>query len=153
MDWLLPFQPEAGKGKTSLYHSIYNGNVLHLEMQDHVGLVGMERNGMSRSIHHPGVAAWCQPPKHALLLTCFGSHTCPCTSAIAVWLCGCRSVSQHEGQTWVWWDQSFYRTHWQCKPLIKSVVHGETPVKDLLKAWHYVINESAGAAKLGRCGA
>lgn len=80
------------------------------------------------------------------LLECV--HLC---FAVHHWLCGCLSISQHEGQTWASWDQSFSRTHWQCKPLIKSVVHGKTPVKDLLKAWHYVINESVGSAKLGRC--
>lgn len=45
-----------------------------------------------------------------------------------------------------------------CKPLIKSAVRCSTPlqsptVKDLLEARHRVINESAGAAKLGRRGA
>lgn len=45
-------------------------------------------------------------------------------------------------------DQSLFRTRRQCKPLIKSAVHGVTPVKDLLKACHCLINRSVGAAKL-----
>lgn len=124
---------KSRKVKTSLYRSIYNGNGFHLEMQDHVGLVGRKRNGKGSSIHHSGQAACCQHhPELALDLT--QRHTFSVSIAVHRWLCRCLSVSQHEGQTGVWWDQSFSRTHWQCKPLIKGVVHGKTPVKDLLKA-------------------
>lgn len=77
-------------------------------------------------------------------------HTRSSTTA-HLWSCG--SVIQHEGQTWARRDQSSSSAHWQRKPLIKSVVHGETPVKDLLKVRRRVINESAGTAELGRCSA
>ena len=137
------FQAEADKVKTSLYHSIYNGRVLHWVMQVHVGLVGRRREMKQAEVsitlaRPPGASTAPLPPKrahgphaeaHAL------SHThVRAPLPLCLQLCGCRSVSQHEGQTRAWWDQSSSRTHWQCKPLIKSVVRGETPVKDLLKA-------------------
>lgn len=42
---LAAYCSEAAKVETSLDLNICNVNVLHLQMQDHVGLVGRERNG------------------------------------------------------------------------------------------------------------
>lgn len=130
--WIIYFT-STGKVTSSLHHGIFYVDVLHLERWDRVGLIGLygeeieqtEWSIKTNTLSEPGVRC-CLP-----------------------WAAPVSLVSQAEGQTGAWRDQSLFRRRQQCKPLIKSTVHGVTPVKDLLKAWHCLINKSVGAAKLG----
>lgn len=129
-------------------------------MWDRAGLVGRERNEANWWIHHADGAVLLMAPHRCLpnkLLpsrpTCWVAHVCQCPSTLLTTaaVMAVALSSPMKGRPVHGWDQSFTETLWQCKPLIKSVVHSEPPVKDLLKVWHRVINDSTGTTRLGLC--
>lgn len=73
MDWLRPLQPDAGNVMSSLCHSISNGDVLHLGMQDYAGLVGREREKWNKKKYPSSRERRCVPAA-TQAQTCFKSH-------------------------------------------------------------------------------